>query len=106
VNNYPQTDKEYRDYLESLYHEFPDLITWRHSITGEELQAGFCVAHDWLPHIRRLLENIQTLGEINCIEVPVFRDFKEKRGSLSIDFDGGDDLVDKLVDIIEENLKR
>ncbi|MFT6402326.1 MAG: hypothetical protein ACJA2D_001644 [Pseudohongiellaceae bacterium] len=101
-----KSDGEYQDYIDRLYKEFPTLLTWPHSITGERLRAGFCVPASWLPHIKHLLENIRMLDNMHSIEPPIFRDFKEKRGYLSVHYDGGCQLAERLVDILETNIDR
>ncbi|MFT7293007.1 MAG: hypothetical protein ACI87Q_000853 [Pseudohongiellaceae bacterium] len=99
-------NNEYKDYIESLYLDFPTMLTWQHSITGEELRTGFCVESHWLPDIRRLLESLALLTQINSIDPPLFSDFKAKRGYLSIHYDGGDEMADKLIEILEEKVNR
>tara|TARA_R110001592_G_scaffold112965_3_gene311604 strand:- start:6711 stop:7037 length:327 start_codon:yes stop_codon:yes gene_type:complete len=99
----PRSEKEYQEFVESLYSHFPEMLTWKHSITDEELRTGFCVQPQWLPEIRRLLENLEFLATINLSEKPLFRDFKDKRGHLSIHYDGGDDLADQLIESLEQS---
>jgi hypothetical protein len=98
----PKSDNYYDEFVDVLYKEFPTMLTWQHSITGEELRTGFCVQPQWLPAIRRLLENLELLATINLSEKPLFRDFKDKRGHLSIHYDGGGDLADQLIESLEE----
>jgi hypothetical protein len=98
----PRSETEYQEYIESLYWHFPEMLTWQHSMSGEELRTGFCVQPQWLPAIRRLLENLELLATINLTEKPLFRDFKDKRGYLSIHYDGGDDLADQLIESLEQ----
>ncbi|MBB5188305.1 hypothetical protein HNQ57_002584 [Zhongshania antarctica] len=98
----PESDNDYDEFVDVLYKEFPTMLTWRHSITGEELRTGFCVRPQWLPEIRRLLENLELLATINLTEKPLFRDLKDKRGNLSIHYDGGDDFADQLIESLEQ----
>jgi len=102
MQHVPRSEKEYQEFIESLYSRFPEMLTWKHSITGEVLITGFCVQPQWLPEIRRLLENLELLATINLTEKPLFRDFKDKRGHLSIHYDGGDDLADQLIESLEQ----
>lgn len=103
MNTTPESDNDYNEFVDGLYQDFPTMLTWEHSITGEELRTGFCVQPQWLPEIRRLLENLELLATINLTEKPLFRDFKDKRGHLSIHYDGGDDLADQLIESLEQS---
>jgi hypothetical protein len=102
MNTTPESDNDYDEFVDVLYKEFQTMLTWQHSITGEELRTGFSVQPQWLPEIRRLLENLELLATINLTEKPLFRDFKDKRGNLSIHYDGGDDLADQLIESLEQ----
>jgi hypothetical protein len=102
MHDAPRSETEYQEYIELLYRRFPEMLSWQHSITGEVLRTGFCVQPQWLPAIRRLLENLELLATINLPEKPLFRDFKDRRGHLSIHYDGGGDLADQLIESLEE----
>lgn len=97
----PQTEREYSEYVEQLFIEFPDYLTWKNSFTGDTLHAGFYVQPACLPAIRQLLESIRTLEELGCVEPPLFRDFDVKRGYLSVNYDCGCDTTENLIDILE-----
>lgn len=102
--NTPSTRAEIDAYKIRLYLEFPEFLTWHHSVNGRIERAMFCVPGEWLPSIRELLEHLQTLNALGNIDIPQFRDFKEKRGYLSIDYDGGCALVDRLVNDLEQSI--
>jgi hypothetical protein len=102
MNTTPESDNDYNEFVDGLYQDFPTMLTWENSITSEELRTGFCGQPQWLPAIRRLLENLELLATINLTEKPLFRDFKDKRGDLSIHYDEGDDLADQLIESLEQ----
>jgi hypothetical protein len=104
MENIPESEATYRDFIAGLYHDFPSMLTWRHSVTHEKLYAGFCADPAWLLDIRKLLSDLQFMDSINSIELPLFRDFKSKRGALSIHYDGGDALADELIDALEDSV--
>ena len=43
---------------------------------------------------------------MNLIDPPIFRDFKDKRGLLSIYYDGGDELSEMLIEGVEKLINR
>lgn len=100
----PRSEKEYQEFVKSLYCDFPVMLAWQHSVTEETLYTGFCAEPQWLPSIRKLLEDLVFLNTINSIDLPVFRDFKSKRGLLSIHWDGGCHLCDELIDALEASI--
>ncbi|WP_374972376.1 hypothetical protein [Spongiibacter marinus] len=99
-------DKDYSDYIEKLYQDFPEMLTWRHSQTGELFHACFSADPDDLAAIQKLLLDLRFLGSINSVELPVFRDFKDKWGKLSINWDGGCDLCDELIEATEDRPRK
>lgn len=98
----PETDSEYMAFVEALYDEFPSMLRWHNSATGQDEFACFGADPAWLPSIRKMLADLQFLYSINSIELPVFRDFKSKRGYLSIHWDGGCPLADEVIDALED----
>lgn len=82
------------------------MLTWPHSQTGETLYACFSAARTDLPAIHKLLSDLRFLRSINSVELPVFRDFADKRGKLSIYWDGGCDLCDQLIEAVEDGPTR
>jgi len=104
MKNIPNSDAGYQEFVEWLYRDFPAMLSWRHSITHERLFTGFCADPAWLIEIHKLLSDLLLLNSINSLELPVFRDFKSKRGLLSINYDGGDALADELIDALEDSV--
>lgn len=102
MENSPKTDTEYKEFVEALYEEFPSMLQWRNSASGQDEFACFSADPAWMPSIRKMLADLQFLYSINSIELPVFRDFKAKRGLLSIHWDGGCPLADEVVDALED----
>lgn len=104
MENIPESDKAYTDFIEALYDEFAAILTWRNSVTQEIHFTGFSADPKWLPAIRKLLADLTFLHSINTLEIPTFRDFKSKRGWLSIHWDGGDALADEMIDSLENKV--
>lgn len=104
MKNIPNSDAGYQEFVECLYRDFPAMLSWRHRITHERLFTGFYADPAWLLDIRKLLSDLQLLNSINSLELPVFRDFKSKRGLLSIHYDGGDALADELIEVLEDSV--
>ena len=92
--------------ITELRNTYPEYLSWRHSVTDEILYAGIYIDDAWIDIIECLLNDIDTLCKDNPTDAPVFRDFKSKRGYLSIHYDGGSDDVDKLVEAAEDNANR
>lgn len=82
---------------DSIHERFPELLTWYdESIDGYHC-AGLCVPPGWYALILQLLEEVQAHVSETGEDAPVFRDFKDKRGYLSVIYDGGSNSIDDLI---------
>ena len=100
----PKTDKDYYELVERLIHQYPKLLTWKNSYTGEINVTGFSADPEWMPEIALTLKEIHEFC-VDCdFNLPLFRDFKSKRGNLCVNYDGGSPAVEKLIDELEETI--
>jgi hypothetical protein len=88
--------------IEKLYRRFPFILTWDCAESYHTHYCGLYVPDGWLPPIYQLLLDVETYTQATGSDCPVFRDIKDKRGLLSINYDGGDDYIDELVASYED----
>jgi len=107
LNKYPKffdyisKDNDIKHFSEeSAKKDLKDLINQESIVLP--IQFGFEIGDGWFWLLKNVFQSIYEYCKANDVEIPHMTDIKEKYGSLSINYMGGDRLIDGIVWFAED----